>query len=303
MKAIRFGQYGGPDVLEIGEVAEPHAGPGEIRIAVRAAGVNGMDWKVRSGQLRDFAPVTFPAGTGLDAAGIVDEVGPGVKDVEMGAAVFGTGVSTYAEYAVLTAWARKPHGVGFAEAAGYGVPVATAQRILDQLGIGEGQTILVSGAAGGVGSALVQFAIARGARVVGTASAANQTYLAQLGAIPTVYGDGLVDRVRALVDDGVDAAFDIAGSGVVPELVALTGNAARVLSIADFSAGEHGVQVSSGGGDRRAALAEAVRLVEAGRLRIPVANTFTLAQAADAQAANEAGHVAGRTVIIVRNEQ
>jgi NADPH:quinone reductase-like Zn-dependent oxidoreductase len=289
-------------VLELAEVPEPHAGPGQVRIAVHTAGVNGMDWKVRAGHLRDIAPVTFPAGTGLDAAGIVDEVGPGVEDVEIGTAVFGTGVSTYAEHAVLTAWVRKPDRLGFGEAAGFGVPVATAQRILDQLDVAAGQTILVSGASGGVGSALVQFATARGARVIGTASAANQAYLDRLGATPTRYGHGLVDRVRALTGDGVDAAFDIAGSGVVPELIALTGDPAKVLSIADFSAGDHGAQVSTGGGNRTAALAEAARLVEAGALHIPVANTFSLEHAAEAQAANETGHVAGRTVIVVRNE-
>ncbi|MBB4688206.1 NADP-dependent oxidoreductase [Amycolatopsis jiangsuensis] len=303
MKGIRYHRYGGPEVLELAEVPEPHPGPGQIRIAVHAAGVNGMDWKVRAGHLRDFAPVTFPAGTGLDAAGIVDKVGPGVEDVEIGTAVFGTGARTYAEYAVLTAWANKPDQLGFAEAAGFGVPVATAQRILDQLDVVAGQTILISGASGGVGSAMVQFATARGARVIGTASAANHAYLERLGAIPTVYGDGLVDRVRALTGDGVDAAFDIAGSGVIPELATVTGNAAKVLSIADFSAGEHGAQVSSGGGDRRAALAEAARLVEAGALHIPVASTFDLAQAADAQTTNETGHVAGRTVIVVRQER
>ncbi|MCS7483159.1 NADP-dependent oxidoreductase [Umezawaea endophytica] len=302
MKSICYAEYGGPEVLELAEVPEPHAGPGQIRIAVHAAGVNGFDWKVRAGHLKEIAPVTFPSGTGVDAAGVVDEVGLGVEGIETGTAVFGTGANTYAEYAVLSAWARKPEMLGFTEAAGYGVPVATAHRILDQLHVTAGQTILVSGASGGVGTALSQIAISRGVRVIGTASAANQSYLADLGAIPTVYGHGLVDRARALAVDGVDAAFDIAGSGIIPDLVELTGDATKVLSIADFTAPEHGAQINTGtGGDRTAALAEAARLFESGQLRIPVANSFTLEQAADAQAASQAGHVAGRTVIVVRN--
>jgi NADPH:quinone reductase-like Zn-dependent oxidoreductase len=199
----------------------------------------------------------------------------------------------------LTDWAGKPDGLSFAEAAGYPVAVATAQRILDLVGVEAGQTVLISGAAGGVGSATVQFARARGANVIGTASKANQRYVEALGAIPTTYDEGMVERVRALAPDGIDAALDIAGSGVIPELIELTGDASKVVSIADFTAGDHGAQVSSGGGDRRAALAEAARLFEAGQLRIPVANTFTLKEAPAAHAASQAGHVAGRTVIVI----
>ncbi len=297
MKAIRFETYGDPDVLEVADVEAPHAGPGEIRIAVRAAGVNGMDWKIRSGMLREMMPVPLPAGTGLDAAGIVDEVGDGVQDVAVGDAVFGAGSNTLAEHAVLTDWARKPEQLSFAEAAGYPIPVETAQRILDLVDVDAGQTVLVSGASGGVGSAVVQLAVARGATVIGTASEANQRYLEDLGATPTTYGDGLVERVRALAPDGVDAALDIAGSGVIPELVELTGDPAKVVSIADFSAGEHGAQVSGTSADRTGAYERAAREFEAGRLRIPVANAFPLEQAAEAHWVSEAGHAAGRTVV------
>jgi NADPH:quinone reductase-like Zn-dependent oxidoreductase len=299
MKATQYEDYGDPDVLKLVEVDEPHAGPGEIRIAVRAVGVNAMDWKIRAGHLREMMPLSLPAGVGLDAAGIVDEVGAGVDGAAVGDAVFGTGTNTYAERAVLTDWARKPDGLSFTEAAGYPVAVAAAQRILDLVGVTAGQTVLISGAAGGVGSAAVQFALARDARVIATASEANQGYLKDLGATPTTYGDGLVERVRDLAPGGVDAALDIAGSGVIPELIELTGDASKVLSIADFTAGDHGAQVSSGGGDRSAALAEAARLFDAGQLRIPVANTFTLDQATAAHELSQAGHVAGRTVIVI----
>ena len=299
MKAARYEEYGDPDVLKLVEVDEPHAGSDEIRIAVRAAGVNPIDWKIRAGQMREMMPLSLPAGTGFDAAGIVDEVGDGVDGIAIGDAVFGSGSSTYAEYAVLTTWARKPDGLSFAEAAGYPVAVETAQRILDIVGVEPGQTVLISGAAGGVGSAAVQFARARRATVIGTAGQANQRYLEDLGATPTTYGEGLIERIRALAPDGVDAALDLAGSGVIPELIELTGDPSKVVSIADFTAGDHGAQVSATPVNRGAAFAEAARQFEAGRLKIPVANTFSLYEAAAAHEASQAGHVAGRTVIVI----
>lgn len=297
MKAVQFSEYGGPDVLQIVEAEEPHAGPGQVRIAVRASGVNGLDWKVRAGLVRDFMPVTLPSGSGLDAAGVVDEVGDGVTDVVVGDAVFGSGSATLAQYAVLTDWTAKPAALSFEEAAGYPVPVETAVRILDQVGVQPGQTLLVSGAAGGVGSAVVQFARQRGIAVIGTASPANQEYLRSLGAVATTYGPGLVDRVRALAPNRVDAAFDVAGSGVVPELIELTGNPVKVLTIADYAATKHGAQFSGTGTNARAAYAEAARLFEAGGLTIPVARVFPFAAAAEAQQASANGHVAGGFVV------
>ncbi len=299
MQAIRFTEYGDPTVLELVEVDEPHAGPGEVRIAVRAAGVNAFDAKVRAGHLREMVPTSFPAGSGLDAAGIVDEVGEGVEGTSVGDAVFGSGRETYAELAVLQDWAAKPASLSFAEAAGYPVAVETAQRILDLVEVDAGQTVVASGASGGVGSAVIQFARARGLHVIGTASEANRGYVEGLGAVWTSYGPGLVERVRALAPEGVHAALDLAGSGVIVELVELTGDPSKVVSIADFSAGDHGALVSSGGGDRRAAFAAAARLHDSGGLSIPVARSFRLDEAAAAHAASETGHVAGRTVIVV----
>src|SRR5215467_6549883 len=123
MKAVRFAEYGGPEVLRLVDVVDPHAGPGQVRVAVRAAGVNAYDWKVRAGFMRDVRPIPLPAGTGLDAAGVVDEIGDGVTGVAVGDEVFGQGSATYAEYAVLSNWAAKPAGLSFAEAAGYPAPV------------------------------------------------------------------------------------------------------------------------------------------------------------------------------------
>ncbi|MCO1658256.1 NADP-dependent oxidoreductase [Pseudonocardia humida] len=296
MKAVQLAEHGGPEVLRVVEVEEPHAGPGEIRIAVRAAGVNALDWKLRQG----FMPGgDLPAGTGFDAAGVVDEVGEGVTGVAVGDAVFGAGRATYAEHAVLTAWAPKPDALSFEEAAGYPTPVETGRRILNEVGVQPGQTLLVSGAAGGVGTAVVQLAKARGITVIGTAGEGNQEHVRSLGATPTTYGDGFTDRVRELAPGGVDAALDIAGSGVVPQLIELTGDPAKVLSIADFTAPQHGAKVSSTSVDRPAALAEAAELVEKGSLRIPVARAFPLAEAGEAQAASQRGHVTGRFVVTV----
>jgi len=217
----------------------------------------------------------------------------------VGDAVFGSGSATLAEYAVLANWAVKPAGLSFEEAAGYPIPVETSIRILDQLGVQPGETLLVSGASGGVGSATVQIARDRGITVIGTASERNHDYLRSLGATPTTYGDGLVERVRALAPDGIDAALDIAGSGVIPELIELTGDPSKVLSIADFSAPEHGAQVSMSGTGVAAAFAEAARLFSAGTFRIPVEKTFPLEAAAQAQAESAAGHAAGRIVVTV----
>lgn len=297
MKAVQFTEYGDADVLHVVEIDEPHAGPGQVRIKVAAAGVNGMDWKIRAGYLQEMIPVTFPAGLGLDASGVVDETGDGVADVAVGDAVFGSGSKTYAEYAVLNFWAAKPDSLSFEEAAGYPIPVETAIRILDQVGVQAGQTLVVSGASGGVGSAVLQIARDRGITVIGTASAANQDYVRSLGATPTTYGDGMVERVRALAPNGVDAALDLAGSGVIAELIELTGEPAKVLSIADFAAGEHGAQVSTDSANQNAAYAEAARLASAGELSIPVQQSFSLDQAAQAHALSAAGHVVGRLVL------
>ncbi|MTD52895.1 NADP-dependent oxidoreductase [Amycolatopsis pithecellobii] len=299
MKAIRFERYGAPEVLALLDVDEPHPQAGQVRIKVRAVGVNGIDWKIRAGQLREMLDPPMPAGTGSDAAGIVDEVGDGVTGVQAGDAVFGFGAGVLAEYAVLEAWAGMPDGLSFEEAAGYPIPVETAFRILDEVGIQRGQTLFVSGASGGVGTAVIQIAGDRGITVIGTASAANQDYLRALGAVPTTYGDGFADRVRALAPDGIDAALDISGSGVIADCIALTGDPSRVLSIADFTATQQGAKVSFQPGDKAAALRRAAALYAKGALHIPVEKTFTLADVAAAHAYSEAGHAAGRTVITV----
>lgn len=296
MKKVSFAEFGGPNVLRLVDAEEPHAGPGQIRIAVRAAGVNAHDWRVREGQFQQSRPIELPAGVGLDAAGVVDEVGEGVDGVQAGDHVFGEGSSTYAEFAVLSAWVRMPENLAFEEAAGYASVVETALRVIRQVGVRPGQTLLVSGASGGVGSAVLQIARDRGITVIGTAGAANQDYLRSLGADATTYGEGWVDRVRQLGQ--VDAALDLVSSGVIRELVELTGDPQKVISIADLGAPEFGVRFSGVAGSVPQALAEAAT-ISRGKLHIPVEKSYTLAEAAAAHIDSQAGHTRGRRVIVV----
>lgn len=315
MRAVQFTEYGPPGVVHVAEVAAPHAGPSEIRINVRASGVSPGEVRIRSGEMRDVVPSTFPYRTGFDAAGVVDEVGDGVTGVGIGDAVFGmttmTARSANADFAVLAAWAPKPDGWSWEEAGGAAGSVETATRVLDRLAVGAGHTVLVQGAAGGVGTIAVQLAVARGATVIGTASEHNHDFLRSLGAEPTTYGTGLVERIRALVPAGVDAVFDCAG-GALPDLVAIAGDTARVVTIADLAAAAHGVHMSHGApADATGAavgapadplashgLAIAVTLAGEGRLRVPVAAVFPLTEAAAAHELSESRHARGKIVLV-----
>jgi NADPH:quinone reductase-like Zn-dependent oxidoreductase len=300
MQGIQFTQFGGPEVLELVELPDPEPGPGQIRVAVRAAGVNPIDWKVRSGMMGG----DLPKRTGQEVAGVVDKLGDGVRGVEVGEAIFGgaAGGGGAAELALVENYARVPESLDFAGAAALPVAVETAMRTLDVLGVTSGQTIVINGASGSVGIAAVQFARARGARVIGTASEANHDYLREFGAEPTTYGDGLAERVRALAPDGVDRALDASGGGALPALVELTGSPENVVTIADYQGSqETGVPFSGGMGSERAwhALADAAELIEAGRFRLPVAQTFPLADIAEAHRISETGHPRGKLVLIV----
>lgn len=300
MKAVQFHEYGGPEVLNLFDIEEPHAGPGQVRIAVRAAGVNPSDWKDRAGYARDSSPVTLPSGVGFEASGVVDEVGPGVPNVPVGDAVFGFGANTMAHYALLTHWVHKPDDLSFEVAGGLPVIVDTATRALDEVGVKSGETLLVSGAAGGIGSAVIQFARHRGIAVIGTASAQKHDYLRGLGAIPTTYGPGLADRVRALAPGGVDAALDLAGSGIIPELIAIVGDPSHVLSVADFAAEQYGAKFSHGPPKNpERVFADVARLCSEDRFRLRVERTFPLDRTAEAQEVSAKGHVTGKLIIII----
>ena len=298
MRAAVYTETGEPsDVLSVSEIEEPHAGPGQVRVAVRAAGVNPIDWKIVGGTMGGSAGE--PKVPGIDAAGVVDEVGEGVTGVRVGDAVFGQAATgSAAEYAVLSAWAQKPDAASFEVAGGLGVAAETAVRVLDLLGLQSGQTVVVDGASGGVGGVTVQVAISRGLRVIGTAGEANQDFVRSLGALPTQHGPGLADRVRALAPEGVDGGVDTAGRGSVRDLVELTGDPAKVVTIADFGARELGVQVSTGGGGQAARMEQVADLLAAGRLELPIAGTFPLERIGEAYAESRAGHVRGKLVLL-----
>lgn len=297
MRAVRFSRFGGPEVLEIVELPDPRPGPGEVRVAVRAAGVNPSDWKKRAGLMDEGLPQTL----GHEAAGVVDALGAGVTDVAVGDRVFGFSLdaAAQAELAVLAYYAPMPPSLDFAGAAALPAAIETATRALDRLGVGSGMSLLVNGASGVIGSAAVQLAVVRGARVIGTAGAANHAYVRSLGAEPVAYGEGLVERVRALGD--VDLALDVAGSGVLPELIELTGDAGHVITVADLrGAREHGVRFSRGEDGRAVhALGEIGGLVEAGRFSLRIARTFPLADVAEAHRMGESGGVRGKLVLVV----
>jgi NADPH:quinone reductase-like Zn-dependent oxidoreductase len=298
MKAARFSQFGGPEVLEIVELPDPHPGPGQVRIATRAAGVNPSDWKKRKGLMDQELPQTM----GHEAAGAVDELGEGVADVAIGDRVFGFSAQemAQAELVVLSYYAPIPPSLDFAEAAALPSAIETAARALDQLGVASGSTLLINGASGSVGSAAVQLAVVRGARVIGTASPANHDYLRSLGAEPVAYGEGMVERVRALAPGGVDLALDVAGSGVLPELIELAGGPEHVITVADFAgAREHGVRFSRGDEGRAIyMLAEIGELIQSGRFSLPVAQTFPLTEVAEAHRVSEKGRVRGKLILL-----
>ncbi|MFE4794319.1 NADP-dependent oxidoreductase [Streptomyces sp. NPDC056708] len=301
-RAVQFTEYGGPEVLRVVEREVPRPGPGTVLVEVRAAGVNPLDWKLRSGAVAATMPVGFPAVPGGDVAGVVRDVGEGVSDFVAGDEVFGSiGAGGYAEFVVAPAaqLARKPASVSWEIAAGLPVAVNTAYQALDDLGVKAGETLVVDGAAGGVGSVAVQIARHLGATVIGTASARNHAYLRSLGAEPVLYGEGLAERIRAVAPHGADAAFDTAGKGSLPALVDVTGGPERVVTIADHRAEEHGVRfVFAGAGALRERLERASALAENGELTLSVARTYTLSEAADAHRESEGGHVRGKLVIV-----
>ncbi|PXX61683.1 NADPH:quinone reductase-like Zn-dependent oxidoreductase [Nocardia tenerifensis] len=299
MKAVRFSRFGAPDVLELVDLPDPHPAAGQVRIAVRAAGLNTSDWKKRQGLMDQELPQTM----GYEAAGIVDEIGAGVTDVAVGDRVFGFTAASgaQAEHAVLANYVPIPPSLDFATAAALPSAVETAARGLDQLGVEQGNTVLINGASGAVGAAAVQLAVARGARVIGTASAASHEFLRSLRAEPVAYGDGMPERVRALAPDGVDRALDVAGSGVLGELVELAGGPEHVITLADWAGAQrHGVRFSSGDAGRALySLALVARLIEAGQFVVQVGRTFPLSDVAEAHRVGEAGSVRGKLVLLI----
>jgi NADPH:quinone reductase-like Zn-dependent oxidoreductase len=302
MFAVIYTRYGTPDVLTVGEIAAPHAGPGQVRIRVQAASVNVWDVKLRSGRMKDVVSVDFPVVPGVDGAGVVDEVGDGVTGVAIGDPVLGIGSATTAEFALLDGWGRKPDSMTWAEAAAAALSSETAQRGLEDLGVGPESLVLVEGASGGVGSAAVQLARAHGVTVIGTSSARNADYVRSLGAHHTTYGPGLPDRVAGLGLGQVTAVLDTAGSGSLAELVKLVEDPAHVVSVADFGARSVGARVVRDRPRAIGAFEVVARLHSEGAYRVEVERVVPLDAAAEGHALSEAGHVRGKVVIAVTPE-
>jgi NADPH:quinone reductase-like Zn-dependent oxidoreductase len=307
MKAVSYRTYGGPEVLEYGDLPEPKVGPDAVLIKVKAAAVNPVDWKAQLGYLDGLLESVFPVIPGWDVSGVV--VRPGVDAVEYqeGDEVIAyvredfLSRGTFAEYvaAPVRTMARKPANLTFEQAAGLPLAGLTAyQALVKAIRLGEGETVLVHAAAGGVGSLAVQIAVHLGARVIGTASERNHGYLRSLGAEPVTYGEGLADRVRALAPDGVDAVLDLVGGDaltVSPDLLTTGG---RLVSIAD------GAVLGLGGRyfwvrPDAADLAAVSELAERGVVQVEVAATFPLEKAADAQRLNAEGHTRGKVIVTV----
>ncbi len=300
MKAVVVNAFGGPEVLLVVDRELPEPGAGQVRVRVRAIGLNPMDRKVRSGEMQQMFPTELPTVLGVEVSGTVDAVGPEVNGLAVGAEVLGfTDGGAYAEYALATTVAQKPAELGWAAAAALPVAAATAQNVLDRLEVTQGETVLIHGAAGGVGTVAVQLAVARGAAVIGTASEANHDYLRVLGATPVIYGEGLVARVRAVAPNGIDAVFDVAGKGALSDSIELRGGTSRIVTIADPEAFRLDIPFSSGGARDAGALAELARQAADGRLRLTVAETYPLEEVSAAHEVLETGHGRGKIVLLV----
>ncbi|MFF8773327.1 NADP-dependent oxidoreductase [Kitasatospora sp. NPDC015120] len=300
MKAVTVPRFGGPEVLRVTAVPDPAPGPGEVRVRVYAAGVQPVDLAIREGRAPagvEIAPGLIP---GNEFAGVVDRLGEGVRDWAVGDEVLGfrlLGCAAELVTADAARLVRKPAGMPWEHAGALSASGQTAHLALTELKAGAGDTVLVHGAAGGVGTVAVQLARAWGATVIGTASARNHGYLRELGAVPVAYGEGLVERVRAAAPQGVDAAFDAAGRGALEASVELVADRSRIGTVVDYPAARR-LGVLGIRGERTAArLAGLVALWEAGALRLEIAETFPLGRAADAHRLVGTGHVRGKVVL------
>jgi len=303
MKAVRFDEYGGVDVLKVEDVPKPEPGPGQVLVQVKAAGINPGEAKIRDGLLHSRWPSTFPSGEGSDLAGVVAATGPGVTRWSAGDEVIGytDNRASQAEYVVveeqnLTA---KPAGLPWEVAGALFVAGATAYAAVRAVTLTEGDTVVVTGAAGGVGSIAVQLAGLAGATVIGLASEVQHEWLTDHGVIPVVYGDGVTDRIRQLTGK-VDAFIDTVGGDYVELALSLGVEPSRVDTIANFDAvAKYGVKAEgNAAGASASVLAELAGLIVDGKLEIPIAGTFPLSQVQDAYRLLEQGHIRGKVVLI-----
>jgi NADPH:quinone reductase-like Zn-dependent oxidoreductase len=303
VKAEILTGFGGAENFELADVPVPVPAAGQVLVRVAAIGINSLEWKIRNGWLERAFPTPLPAILGKEVAGTVEALGDENGDLAVGDRVVGFADSgAYAEYAVAhaEALAAVPDALPFENAVALPVAVETAVRGIRSLGILPGWTVVVNGAAGVVGSAVVQLLVSQGARVIGTASAANHDLVAELGAVPVTYGDGAADRIRALSPQPIDAVYDAAGHGFAAAAIGLTGDPHRVLTIADFEAAPLGIQVSTGSRKPTAeAFAPVVPMAASGEFRIMIDRIFAFTDIAAAHVYGERGPVRGKIVVTV----
>jgi NADPH:quinone reductase-like Zn-dependent oxidoreductase len=301
MRAVRFDHYGGVEVLNVVDVEDPVPGPGQMLVRVKAAGINPGEAKIRDGSLHERFPATFPSGEGSDLAGVVEQIGDGVTEFEAGDEVIGFTHrrASHAELVVIEAAdaADRPPQVPWEVAGALFVAGATAFAAIRALSLSAGDTVAVTGAAGGVGSIAVQLAKREGAAVLGVASDRHHEWLREHGVVPIAYGEGVADRLRRA---GPDAFFDTVGRGYLELALELGIEPHRIDTIVDFSAGEkYGVKTD---GNMAGASADTIgmlaTLVAKGELEVPIANVYPLERVADAYRELEQGHVRGKIVLV-----
>jgi NADPH:quinone reductase-like Zn-dependent oxidoreductase len=303
MKAVRFNEYGGVDVLDVVDVPDPAPGPGEVLVRVKAAGINPGEAKIRQGLLHKLWPATFPSGQGSDLAGVVAAVGPGVTSVAEGDEVIGytDDRSSQAEYALVEEkhLAPRPAAVPWVVAGSLYVAGATAYAAVRAVELRPGDVVVVAGAAGGVGAIAVQLARLADATVIGLASEPNHAWLASHGVIPVSYGDGVADRIRQAADH-VDAFIDTHGADYVKLALELGVAPSRIDTIANFTAvQEYGVKAeANAAGASPEVLAELAGLIAAGKLEVPIAATFPLEDVRGAYGQLASGHIRGKIVLV-----
>ncbi len=303
-RAVRFDEYGDLDVLKVVEVQDPAPGPGQLLVRVKAAGINPGEGKIREGMLHERWPATFPSGQGSDLAGVVEAVGEGVGDFQVGDEVIGftDNRASQAELAVIDAAnaTPKPAGLPWEVAGALHVAGATASAAVRAVNLSDGETVVVSGAAGGVGSLAVQLARRAGATVIGLASEHNHEWLRGHGVIPVSYGDGVADRIREAAPDGVDAFLDLVGGGYVELALELGVAPDRIDTIADFAApAKYGVKAEgNAAGAGAETLARLAARLDEGAREVPIAATDPLDQVREAYAELERNHTRGKIVLV-----
>jgi NADPH:quinone reductase-like Zn-dependent oxidoreductase len=302
-QAVRFSEYGGIDVLRVEDVPRPVPGIGQVLVEVRAAGINPGEAYIRQGVFAEQWPAAFPSGQGSDFAGVVTELGDGVRDIAVGDEVIGFvhTRASHAQFVVAEAadLTPRPSGVPWEVAGSLFVAGTTAYAAVRAVNLSESDTVVVSGAAGGVGSLVVQLAKLAGATVIGLAGEANHAWLRELDVIPVAYGDGVEERIKAVAGSGVDAFIDTFGSGYVDLALRLGVHADRIETVIDFAAAEkYGVK-REGNMDAASAevLGELAALAEKGLLEVTVARVYPLAEVQEAYRELEKRHTRGKIVL------